>query len=122
MFADPGTDFDSQVITLRGRSQLLPREDPMTPQRLPKSLLIKESRYDWDARATAVRRNGNGEVVVILEDGSQVDGDDLPVATGRAPVTADLGLPAGGVEITDRGFIRVDNLRTTADHVWVPVA
>jgi pyruvate/2-oxoglutarate dehydrogenase complex dihydrolipoamide dehydrogenase (E3) component len=46
---------------------------------------------------------------VILEDGSQVDGDDLPVATGRAPVTADLGLPAAGVEITDRGFIRVDN-------------
>jgi hypothetical protein len=39
--------FDSQVITLRGSSQLLPREDPMSPQRLPRSLLIKELRYDW---------------------------------------------------------------------------
>jgi pyruvate/2-oxoglutarate dehydrogenase complex dihydrolipoamide dehydrogenase (E3) component len=48
-----------------------------------------------------------------------VVGDELLVATGRAPVTANLGLQSAGVEITDRGFIRVDDhLRTTADRVW----
>jgi pyruvate/2-oxoglutarate dehydrogenase complex dihydrolipoamide dehydrogenase (E3) component len=34
-------------------------------------------------------------------------------------VTADLGLQAAGVQLTDHGFIAVDeHLRTTADHVW----
>jgi probable pyridine nucleotide-disulfide oxidoreductase len=40
--------------------------------------------------------------VVILEDGSQLVGEELLVATGRAPVTAELGLAAAGVEVTDR--------------------
>jgi len=72
-----------------------------------------------NTRATAVRRNADGEIAVILNDGSQVVGDELLVATGPAPMTANLGLPAAGVQITDRGFIRVDDyLRTTADHVW----
>jgi pyruvate/2-oxoglutarate dehydrogenase complex dihydrolipoamide dehydrogenase (E3) component len=34
-------------------------------------------------------------------------------------VTADLGLASAGVDLTDRGFIWVDDhLRTTAGHVW----
>ena len=46
-------------------------------------------------------------------------GDELLVATGRAPVTADLGLESAGVETTDRGFVAVDeHLRTSAEHVW----
>jgi Pyridine nucleotide-disulphide oxidoreductase/Pyridine nucleotide-disulphide oxidoreductase, dimerisation domain len=41
------------------------------------------------------------------------------VATGRTPVTAQLGLESAGVDLTERGFISVDShLRTTADHVW----
>jgi pyruvate/2-oxoglutarate dehydrogenase complex dihydrolipoamide dehydrogenase (E3) component len=56
---------------------------------------------------------------VNLADGSQVSGDELLVATGRSPVTADLGLQAAAVAVTTRGFIQVDDhLRTTADHVW----
>jgi hypothetical protein len=71
-------------------------------------------------RAQAVRRDANnGEVVAVLEDGSQVRGEELLVATGRAPVTTELGLASAGVDLTDRGFIWVDDhLRTTADHVW----
>lgn len=54
--------------------------------------------------------------MVILEDGSQLVGEELLVATGRAPVTADLGLAAAGMEVTDRGFIRVDDhLRNSAE-------
>jgi pyruvate/2-oxoglutarate dehydrogenase complex dihydrolipoamide dehydrogenase (E3) component len=114
--------FDSQVITAPRPQSAAPSGRSDVAAEVAEILADQGVEVRLDARATAVRRNGNGEVVVILEDGSQVDGDDLPVATGRAPVTADLGLPAAGVEITDRGFIRVDNLRTTADHVWVPVA
>jgi pyruvate/2-oxoglutarate dehydrogenase complex dihydrolipoamide dehydrogenase (E3) component len=118
-FASMYALFGSQVIMLQGRSQLLPREDQDVAAEVAEILADQGVGVRLDARATAVRRNGNGEVVMILEDGSQVAGDELLVATGRAPVTADLGLASAGVEITDRGFIRVDNhLHTTADHVW----
>lgn len=38
---------------------------------------------------------------------------------GGAPVTAELGLDAAGVDVTERGFVVVDDhLRTTAPHTW----
>ena len=118
-FASMFALFGSQVIMLQGRSQLLPREDPDVAAEVAEILVDQGVEVRLNARATAVRRNGNGEVTVILEDGTQVVGDELLVATGRSPVTADLGLAAAGVEITDRGFIQVDDhLRTSADHVW----
>jgi len=118
-FASMYALFGSQVIMLQSRSQLLHREDPDIAAEVAEILTDQGVEVRLNARATAVRRNGDGEVLVILEDGSEVDGDDLLVATGRTPVTADLGLPAAGVEITDRGFIQVDDhLHTSADHVW----
>jgi 6-phosphogluconate dehydrogenase len=48
-----------------------------------------------------------GKLVTLLEDGSQVRGEELLVATGRAAVTAQLGLESAGVDVTDRGFISV---------------
>jgi pyruvate/2-oxoglutarate dehydrogenase complex dihydrolipoamide dehydrogenase (E3) component len=118
-FASMYALFGSQVIMLQGGTQLLSREDPDVADEVAGILADQGVEVRLEARATAVRRNGDGEIVVILEDGSQVVGDDLLVATGRNPVTADLGLPAADVEITDRGFIQVDDhLRTSADHVW----
>lgn len=118
-FASMYALFGSKVIMVQGGSQLLRREDPDVAVEVAEILTDQGVEIRLNARATAVRHNGDGEVFVILEDGSQVDGDDLLLATGRTPVTADLGLPAAGVEITDRGFIQVDDhLHTSADHVW----
>ena len=118
-FASMYALFGSQVIMLQSRSQLLHREDPDIAAEVAEILTDQGVEVRLNARATAVRRNGDGEVLVILEDGSEVNGDDLLVATGRTPVTADLGLAAAGVEITDRNFIQVDDhLHTSADHVW----
>lgn len=41
------------------------------------------------------------------------------LAVGRVPNADDLGLEHAGVELTERGFIRVDDqLRTSVDGVW----
>lgn len=118
-FASMYALFGSKVIMVQGGSQLLRREDPDVAVEVAEILTDQGVEIRLNARATAVRHNGDGEVFVILEDGSQVDGDDLLLATGRTPLTADLGLAAAGVEITDRGFIQVDDhLHTSADHVW----
>jgi pyruvate/2-oxoglutarate dehydrogenase complex dihydrolipoamide dehydrogenase (E3) component len=54
-------------------------------------------------------------------DGSEMtlEGTHLLVASGRKPNTGDIGLELAGVEITDRGYVKVnERLQTTAPRVW----
>jgi pyruvate/2-oxoglutarate dehydrogenase complex dihydrolipoamide dehydrogenase (E3) component len=66
-------------------------------------------------------RSGSG--VRVLTDGPDgegvVEGSDLLVAVGRTPNTEGIGLERAGVDLTGRGYIRVDErLATTAAGVW----
>ena len=46
-------------------------------------------------------------------------GTHLLVATGRRPNTENLGLELAGIELTDRGYLKVnERLQTTAPGVW----
>src|SRR6202012_3162447 len=57
----------------------------------------------------------------VNRDGAEelIEGSDLLVASGRTPNTEGIGLQAAGVEVNDRGFVKVDErLRTTAAGVW----
>ena len=48
-----------------------------------------------------------------------VDGTDILVALGRTPNTSGIGLDKAGIEVTEKGHIRVnDRLETTAPNVW----
>ena len=47
------------------------------------------------------------------------EGTDLLVAAGRTPNTDGIGLDLAGVELSERGYIRVnERLETTAADVW----
>lgn len=60
-----------------------------------------------------------GGVRLTLDDGAVVEADTLLVAVGRVTNADRLDLEAGGVEVTDKGSIVVDDhQRTTADGVW----
>ena len=119
-FASMFAIFGTRVTLLHRGEQLLPREDPDIAGALADILTDQGVDVRLGARAGAVRREpANGDVVVTLADGSEVRAQELLVATGRTPVTADLGLDIAGVGLTNRGFVAVDDhLRTTADHVW----
>ena len=59
--------------------------------------------------------------VTLEQDGANrtFDGSHLLVATGRVPNTKDIGLESAGVELTDKGYIKVnERLETTAPDVW----
>ena len=48
-----------------------------------------------------------------------IEGSDILVATGRIPNTGGIGLDLAGVDLDDRGYIRVNGrLETTAPAVW----
>jgi pyruvate/2-oxoglutarate dehydrogenase complex dihydrolipoamide dehydrogenase (E3) component len=59
--------------------------------------------------------------VVIEQNGAEkvFEGSHVLVAVGRIPNTEGLGLELAGVELTDRGYIKVnERLETTAPGVW----
>lgn len=119
-FASMFAIFGTRVTLLHAGAQLLPREDPDVATAVAGVLADQGVSIRLRAPAVAMRReSGVGEVVVTLDDGADVVGREALMATGRAPVTADLGLDAAGVNLTDRGFITVDeHLRTSAEGVW----
>jgi glutathione reductase (NADPH) len=54
-----------------------------------------------------------------LENGMTIETDVVMFATGRIPYVKDLGLEKAGVELSDNGAIKVDELsKTTAENIW----
>ena len=54
-----------------------------------------------------------------LENGMEIETDVVMFATGRVPHVKALGLEAAGVELDDKGAIKVDAFsKTTADNIW----
>ncbi|MEM7411494.1 MAG: glutathione-disulfide reductase [Myxococcota bacterium] len=73
----------------------------------------------FDANITRVDKASDGGLRATLEDGSTLEGDAILYATGRHPLTADLGLEAAGVEVASDGTIPVDAYsRTSVPNVW----
>jgi pyruvate/2-oxoglutarate dehydrogenase complex dihydrolipoamide dehydrogenase (E3) component len=54
-------------------------------------------------------------------DAAPIHGSHLRLAVGRTPNSDDLGLERAGIEVNERGFIRVDEaLQTNVEGVWAP--
>jgi glutathione reductase (NADPH) len=65
-----------------------------------------------------IERTDSG-LVATLSDGSSLEADEIMYATGRLPVTADLGLEQVGVELDEKGAVVVDEYsRSSIEHVW----
>ncbi len=67
-------------------------------------------------QATAARRDGE-DYVLTLDDGREVRGDHLLVATGRRPRVDGIGLDTVGVQ-ADRHGIPVDDHLRVGDGLW----
>ncbi|KAB1934480.1 mercuric reductase [Micromonospora sp. ALFpr18c] len=118
-FAQMFASFGSTVTVIEGAPQLLSREDPDVSDAVLRVFL--DDGIDVRVAMTVARvdRDADGTARVTLDDGSVVTGDDVLVAAGRAPVTDGLGLETAGVQLSERGFVVVDeHLRTTAERTW----
>src|SRR6202049_4457097 len=114
--------FGSKVTMIDRNGRLMSKEDPDVCEAL-RSLLEDEG-IDilLNARIKQVSgKSGNSVSVVVEQNGIEkvLKGSHILVATGRNPNTEGLGLELTGVELTDRGYIKVnDRLQTTAPGVW----
>ncbi|MFS0699112.1 NAD(P)/FAD-dependent oxidoreductase [Cellulomonas sp. 179-A 4D5 NHS] len=90
------TDLGSRVTLLVRGERVLPRAEPFAGDEVGESLAGRGVDVRYRAEATAAVRDEHG-VHLTLADGSRVDADELLVATGRTPRTADLGLDVLGL-------------------------
>jgi len=101
---------------IEGAMHLLPREAAPLGSALGKGLAREGIDVRVGVRATSARRDGN-EYVLELDDGRELRGDRLLVATGRRPRVKDIGLETVGVAATDNG-IPVDSRMRVRDRLW----
>jgi dihydrolipoamide dehydrogenase len=88
-----------EVVVLEGSDRLLAREEPFAGAELRAAFEAEGITVVTGARIAEARRLGSdGPVVARTADGREFTGDEILVAVGRRPATADLGLEHAGLE------------------------
>jgi len=114
--------FGSKVTVIDRNERLMSREDKDVCEALGNLLADEIIEIVLNTRVKRVSgKSGESVSIVFDQDGTEksITGSHLLVATGRTPNTEGLGLELASVEVTDRGYIRVnERLQTTAPGVW----
>ncbi len=105
-----------EVAIVETASHLLGREPAPLGEALGEVMRGDGVELVLGAHAIAARRH-NDDFVVKLDDGRELCGDRLLVATGRRPRVSGLGLETVGIEVGGHG-IPVDTHLRAAEHVW----
>ena len=121
-FAQAMRRFGSKVSLIGRRERLMPQEDQDVGEALRNLLEDEDIDILLSTRVKRVSgRSGVSINLVIEQNGTEktLEGSHVLVAAGRTPNTEGLGLELTGVELTDGGYIKVnDRLQTTAPGVW----
>ncbi|MDV2857754.1 MULTISPECIES: glutathione-disulfide reductase [Oceanimonas] len=62
----------------------------------------------------SVEKHSDGSLTLTLENGESLTVDCLIWAIGRRPLTGSLNLESAGVELDDKGYIKVDEYQNTS--------
>jgi dihydrolipoyl dehydrogenase len=121
-FADIFNAFGTKVTLIEALPRILPLEDAESSDTLTKS---------YKKRGITVHPGANVKKATVKKDRVTVDVevggktetlevDRVLMAAGRAVNTENLGLQEAGVQLTDRGFVKVDpaTLETTAPGIY----
>jgi dihydrolipoamide dehydrogenase len=119
-FASMLADMGSEVTIIEALPRILAPTDVDAGNVVARSFRKRGIAVHTSARVTGIE--GSTELTVTWETdaGEQsVVVDKIIVAIGRAPLSAGIGLEDSGVEIDDRGFVKVDEqLRTSVPGVF----
>ena len=114
--------FGSRVTVIEAGPRIMGREDPDVAEELQRVLGSGSMQFALAAAVTGVRGRSGEDVGVTVRTASgerAIEGSDILVAAGRVPNTDGLGLERAGVELDERGYIRVnERLETSAPDVW----
>jgi dihydrolipoamide dehydrogenase len=105
-----------EVALVENAGHVLPREAAPLGDALGEVLHRDGIELSLGMQATAARRD-DGDYVLELDDGSELRGDRLLVATGRRPRLEELGLDTVGIETGSHG-IPVDRSLRAGERLW----
>ncbi len=113
--------FGSKVSVVEMTPHLLPGADRDLVRPLAKRLRNDFEQICLETKVTAMKEVTGG-IELTFEGKNPPESnrfDKVLVAVGRRPNTDGLDPEKAGVEVTERGFIKVDSgLRTTAPRIW----
>jgi dihydrolipoamide dehydrogenase len=105
-----------EVALVEGAEHVLSREPAPLGQALAEVLRRDGIELVLGAHATSARRDGE-DYVLAFEDGRELRGDRLLVATGRRPRVAGIGLETVGIDADGQG-ITVDSQLRAGERLW----
>ena len=114
-------DFGTQVTLIEALPGILPLEDADCGTELTRS--FKKRKIDvLPAAKISDVKVGKTSVTMSVEVGGKkqsLEVEKVLVAAGRAPVIDDIGLKEMGVQLTDRGFIKInERMETSAKGIY----
>ncbi|HMN10279.1 MAG TPA: dihydrolipoyl dehydrogenase [Gemmatimonadaceae bacterium] len=109
-FADVFNAFGSQVHLLEVLPSILPLEDADCSAELQRAFKKRKINVVTGAKISNVKVGKDSVSMTVEAQGAkeEITVDQVLVAAGRAPNVEDIGLKELGVQLTDRGFIKVD--------------
>jgi pyruvate/2-oxoglutarate dehydrogenase complex dihydrolipoamide dehydrogenase (E3) component len=108
----------SAVTLVEGGPRVLAREEPFAGEAICAALAQYGVTIHSGVRVTAIARpQPGGAVTLTLDDGRELTGDELLVAVGRRPASADVGLETVGLEPGE--YVPVDDRMRVRGHPWL---
>ncbi len=120
-FAQMYAHFGTEVTLLQRSERIIPEEEPECSEALQRALEDEGIAILTRAEPREVRKENGNKVVVAKVAGNTKEfrADEILMATGRRPNTADLNLDKIGVGLGKSGEVRVDReMRTGVPRIF----
>lgn len=120
-FAKTFSEYGSEVTLLDASKEFLEREDEDVAEAVLQSMKELGVTIVLNAKIDEVKEEGAGTLIKYSKgsESCEIEQDYILVATGRRPNTADLDLEKAGIELGERGNIKVNEfLQTNKEHIF----
>jgi len=108
-FAGIFHEFGAKVTLINRSDQILRGYDEQIRDRLLQISMMKGIDFRFNAKFEGIEKQADGSLKVSMSNHAPIEVDCVMFATGRVPNTENLGLDAAGVELNEKGAIRVDD-------------
>jgi dihydrolipoamide dehydrogenase len=115
-FADVFAAFGSKVTLIEALPRILPLEDEDASAEVQRSFKKRGMDVIPGAKLTSAKIGKDAVTLTLEAQGSkqEIVADRVLVATGRAANVEGIGLKEAGVQLTDRGFIKINERMETS--------
>lgn len=108
----------TKVTVLARGNLMLNNEDEEIAQWFTKEF-SKKHEILFNTEVEAISYQNDKFIIKLKGDGGKLEADQLLVATGRIPNTDILDVKTSGVEVDDKGYIKINEyLETNVDGIW----